>query len=654
MKIDKDRIKRVIPRLKWEAKGRLYHLQYLMRKYFGIRSTAGVRRTLGGSPSAFLRKNLQPVLLAHDSDPFQRILTDTELKESILTAAEHVMRDEFRLLHRYRSVKPDPDGHYPWSSDFFSGSRYPIKYKDYYTSVVLEEHKKHGEDLKGPWELSRLQFAVAPALAWRLTGKAEYAEKTIGLLRDWICVNVPDEGPNWKCAMESGIRAVNMMLAFQLILSYADLTDEFCLQFAESMQEHLRSILWNLENYAGRTYNHYLGDIIGILVITASCSFLRNASRLYSKYRDEFEKEIQRQVLPDGGSFEGSTCYHGLAGEIFALAAVIVENCGERFSEAYYDRLRLMRDFADTLAKPGSGDQPQIGDNDGGRIIEICPHRPLDYSWFLNLAGKLTGGYYADSSSGNLLSMMLGEAETRPGRPPEGGFTFPDFGLCGYRGAGLYVLLNATEAQKLGLGGHTHNDKLSVEINYRGEDFVVDPGSGVYTSDMAIHTKLRSVYAHSTVIVGGAEQNLGQVEGFFGNSHETRCGRCAAEKTESGWKLHGSAETAHGGESFRHRRTVEIEAKRVLISDEIEAVAPLGLQINFVLAPKTEIKMKNDTAELRHGDASLRMKAPGRWETEAGLYSPTYGNTEPCRILFCRLQLPDDGPAEYKTEILLN
>ena len=35
MKIDKDRIKRVVPRLLYEGKGKLYYLNYLLRKVSG-------------------------------------------------------------------------------------------------------------------------------------------------------------------------------------------------------------------------------------------------------------------------------------------------------------------------------------------------------------------------------------------------------------------------------------------------------------------------------------------------------------------------------------------------------------------------------------------------------------------------------------------
>lgn len=640
MKIDKDRIKRVVPRLLYEGKGKLYYLNYLLRKVSGPKEmNKKIEKLLGVSPKEFVQKNMKQIFITDkDADPFRKIRKNEEVYHDIIRAAEHTVNDRFYILHKYHDNVRDRNGHYQWNKDIFSGYVYFVRYKADYSKRVLDKSKGDRQDLKGPWELSRLQYIVAPALAWRLTGEKKYADKVINILADWIHVNVLDEGPNWNCAMENGIRAVNMLLAFQLIKDYEGITDEFCFLFIFGIYEHLYSVLWNLENYAGRTYNHYLGDIIGILAITASCPFFEKAKVLYRQYKGEFEREIRRQILPDGGNFEGSTCYHGLVGEMFALAALIVENHGETFSKSYYDRLYRMLAFSSSLAKLGSEEQPQIGDNDSGRVIEILPHPPLDYAWFINMSSMLTERCYRDTYYGDILSFMLGTSDTVKKETGKEKIFFPDFGIGGYRNEEIYVLLSATESQRHGLGGHTHNDKLSVELNYKGKDFITDPGSGVYTSDEKLHIRMRSVFSHSTVIVNGWEQNTGQTEGFFGNSYEAKCKINTPIQDSAGCMLCGMLQVENAAYSYTHIRRMRIKEHTIILSDEIEGENLSEVRINFVIAPYTKLEIDGNRVYLKKDGAEIKMTAVSKWEREEGVFSPSYGRTELCDILFVRVK----------------
>ena len=627
MNISSDRIRRIIPRLKHEVKKKVYYIKYACRimhpKNKRIRYT-----------SKYLRENINRVFVFKSAPSFETIKSNKKLYEDIIQAADKTVNDELYILHQYYNNLRNPNGHYKWHTDIFSGYTYPVKYKDYYTSAVFETDKQHHQDLKGPWEMSRLQFTVAPAIAWNLTEKDEYADKVIEILLDWIDVNILDEGPNWKNAMEAGIRVVNMLLAYQLIIDYKRISDKAANTIMRSIKEHLYYILWNLENYAGKTYNHYLGDIIGILAITASCPFLPNANNIYEEYKKEFEIQIERQILGDGGDFEGSTCYHCLVGEIFTLAAVIIKNHGESVSDKYISILKRMIIFSKMLQKPRTGFQPQIGDNDGGRVIEIVPHAPLDYSWFINMASSICGEGFIDDYQSALQSFLIQDNKINSANTDNlsngNAFCFPEFGVTGYSDAHLYCLLSATEAQRYGLGGHTHNDKLSVELSVDGVDFIADPGSGRYTSDFKVHRALRSILFHSTVIVDGREQNIKQCESFFGNSHETECIINMPKYETDHINLNGYIQS-FGSNDYRHERTISIYDKDTIwITDNVftKTKKENCLRINFSLAPDVEVTVNMDEAVLSSKGITVRLKINNAsWKVEESLYSPTYGKT---------------------------
>lgn len=111
----------------------------------------------------------------------------------------------------------------------------------------------------------------------------------------------------------------------------------------------------------------------------------------------KLEKEIEKQVYPDGADFEGSTCYHRLAWELFFYATLLLiinnknfrednftEVGNEMFGREYLERLYKMFEFVLYALKP-NGTMPQIGDNDSGRLHIFAKREVLDMRYLLSL-----------------------------------------------------------------------------------------------------------------------------------------------------------------------------------------------------------------------------------------------------------------------------
>ena len=60
---------------------------------------------------------------------------------------------------------------------------------------------------------------------------------------------------------------------------------------------------------------------------------------------------------------------------------------------------------------------------------------------------------------------------------------FSNGGYYILRNNDIYCFIRCGELSCRGQGGHSHNDQLSFELNVKGEDFIVDTGTGVYTAD---------------------------------------------------------------------------------------------------------------------------------------------------------------------------
>ncbi len=73
---------------------------------------------------------------------------------------------------------------------------------------------------------------------------------------------------------------------------------------------------------------------------------------------------------------------------------------------------------------------------------------------------------------------------------------YPHFGLYLYRSARLFLAIRCGSIGQDGLGGHAHNDQLSMDLTVDGDDWITDPGTYLYTPLPGRRNEYRSVKAH--------------------------------------------------------------------------------------------------------------------------------------------------------------
>lgn len=99
-------------------------------------------------------------------------------------------------------------------------------------------------------------------------------------------------------------------------------------------------------------------------------------------------------------------------------------------------------------------------------------------------------------------------------------YYFEKFGLIVLKGSRLFVSMVIDTAKNAMYPGHTHNDKLSVEIMVDGKYITRDTGTYVYTAASQIRDQFRSVKAHNTICIEGREQN--PFEGVWGMKKQAK------------------------------------------------------------------------------------------------------------------------------------
>ena len=432
--------------------------------------------------------------------------------QATLSAADRICDHVFDLLG---SGPVALGSEIDWHLDFKSGYRWDRRL--FYTEVPFGHVP--GVDIKVPWELSRGHHLPVLAQAYLLVGDERYAREAVAQIRAWLATNPPQFGVNWASPMDVAIRAVDWLWTAGLLSEAAECDDGFSGQLLAGLLAHGRFLRANLEVCGeGVTTNHYLADVVGLLYLGLCLPDLCEAGDWRTFATQALVREMDRQVLPDGVDYESSIPYHRLVTEMFLSATALCRHHGVQLPPPFRARLERMVEFVRAYTKP-NGLAPQVGDADDGRLHVLTGYGitdSRDHRHLLALGALLfeREEWWAAAGPAWPEALWFGGFRREPwNRPPQRAIrpvrsaAFSDSGLYIMRAHRDYVLINCNPVGTRGIGNHKHNDLLSLEVHFGGEDILVDPGSYLYTPDPETRNAFRGTAAHPTVMVDGAEQN---------------------------------------------------------------------------------------------------------------------------------------------------
>ena len=462
-----------------------------------------------------------------------------------------------------------------WTRDPLSNYVWPL---DYHRDIKLM--RTDGSDVRVLWELNRLGHFITLARAYSLTNDERYSAEFFAQLRSWAEQNPYGRGPNWSCAMEVALRAMNLVTAFETFRHSPQLTAEFLSFFLQLLQRHGNYIRRNLEFSYIATSNHYFSDVVGLLWLGLMLPELRGADEWRSFGLDQMLREMDKQVLPDGADFEASTGYHRFVTELLLYSFVLCRANNVEIEKRYWSKLQQMLSYIRAYLRP-DGFAPLIGDTDSGQVLPIGHRRADDHAYLLDIGAAV----FDDLTQ-------------------QGSQAFPHAGTYIMRHHDLYLCFNASGAGIHGRGSHGHNDALSIEVSARGRAFIVDPGTYVYSADLQKRHEFRSTAYHSTVQIDGREQNTTDpfVPFVIGNEAQP----CVLEWV-TGATLDRVVAEHYGYAPITHRRSVTFNKRdRVwLIDDEFFCDGEHIYEVRFHFDAGLDVKVRETAVEARDGDISL-------------------------------------------------
>jgi hypothetical protein len=373
-----------------------------------------------------------------------------------------------------------------------------------------------GLDPRMAWAIGRGEQWVALAQGAVLdpARRADLRAALAASVSDFAAENPVGHGVHWTSPTEAALRAWNLVLALWLLAaSGAPPGPELALDAARLLVATGRFVLAQLEDDAVVPDARLAADWLGLLACAEGLPEWPESPRWRSLALAGLDAALREQVNDDGTSFEGALSYQRLAVEIFTAVAVLGHGARRGAGRAFARRLAALyaalRELVTAL-----GDLPQLGDTDAGRVLALRDRPPGAGAWLLPFGAALLRqpGLLLRPGAGDAveLAWLLGPravesvAGARPGRRPRSA-TFPDGGFHVLRRGELEVFLSCGANGQRGLGGHSHNDKLAVELHAGGAALVCDGGMPSH-GDPELRDAFRSARAHATLLVDGLEQ----------------------------------------------------------------------------------------------------------------------------------------------------
>ncbi len=552
-----------------------------------------------------------------------------------------------------------------WHIDFKTGYRFNSRQ---YYAYIRPAAYPGGYDIKVPWELSRCQHFAWLGQAYWFTSDEKYAREFADQVMDWLAQNPPQFGVNWVCTMDVAIRAVNWLWGYYFFKDSTSLTDEFRLAFFKSLLAHGRHIMNNLEWSEKLTSNHYLSNIVGLVYLGILLPEFKEAGQWRKFGLQELEKEMFKQVYPDGVNFEASVSYHRLVTELFLSAVLLAQRNGYTFSQPFMERLEKMLEFTMYITKP-DGTVPLIGDNDNGRLHRLkvwaTPEREwLDHRYLLAIGAVLfdrddfaqaAGEQWEEANwlfgeQALIFKQTVEDKNLPPLDLPSRAFS--DAGLYIMRPDDWYLVVCAGPNGQNGNGGHAHNDKLSFELYAYGQSWIVDPGMYLYTANYEVRHQFRSTAFHNTLMVNGEEQNRCDAREPFRMTNDAEVSVIRWETDEMIDNLIGQ----HKGytrlpHSVTHQREFLLDAKQksLTIRDHLLLDSEMPQAALFLhFPPEGIVKKSKDDSCLQIRQANSDRLLMIQWKTGsieqielcAGEISWGYGHQLPAKYVYLPITAP--------------
>lgn len=500
-------------------------------------------------------------------------------------------------------------------------------------------------DIKLVWEPSRFDGLVALAGAAVMAADASQRQAAFdrcgAWIGDWVASNPWNLGPNWRCAQETALRMLNAWIADRLLRAsgadHAPALERF-------FREHCARIGPTMHYAMAQDNNHATSEAIGLYVggawlqRHARDTVLRRSGERWRRLgRVLFERLVARLVMADGSFAQHSVNYHRLFLDSACLLEIARRDAAdEPLSALTVQRLAGAAAWLAAFADPETGDAPNLGANDGARLLQLSRAVYRDFRPHAQLAVMLFSGQAAwcasEPNATNDLwrCFQLAPAEQRLSPAPSRLYLDGGYALLTRGDVRVFLRLPIFRFRP------SHADLLHLDLWWRGRNIVRDGGTFSYNTVPPWQTYFPGAAAHSGVQFGDRDPMPRLSRFLFG-------------RWPSPSELLFDAEAAVVACAFRdylggfHRREVRAHHDRLEMFDEVAsgpADPPAVLRLR--LEPGSWHVGRGGEVLDASGHVVIRAQVDGAetagLELTTGWESRAYGQRTEVPVVECRLK----------------
>lgn len=460
-----------------------------------------------------------------------------------------------------------------WLANPLTGQRMPAPERPWWQ---IPDFDPAVGDIKLIWELSRMDWVLALAQRVR-QGEQGALDRLNSWLADWCAHNPPYQGPNWKCGQEASIRVMHLACAASLLGQERETLPGL----QNLIALHLQRIAPTVQYAMAQDNNHGTSEAAA-LFIGGSWLMLQGdarATRWAATGRALLENRAARLIGEQGTFSQYSLNYHRVMLDTFSMA-----ECWRRalelpaFSAMWTARGLAATRWLHALTDPTTGDGPNVGANDGARLLQLTNTTYRDHRPSVQLAMVLFAGVraYGERGSWDHTPLWLGLNLPDEAAVPPASLQADDGGFMVLRSDTAMVMLRYPRFRFR----PSQADALHVDLWLDGHALLRDAGTYSYNTEAKWLDYFGGTAGHNTVQFDDRDQMPRLSRFLLGDWLRT-------ERLDP---VNSAAAGLQAGAGYRdrcgarHHRRVTLEDKRMVVLDQVEGFARRAV-LRWRLAP---------------------------------------------------------------------
>ncbi len=519
-------------------------------------------------------------------------------------------------LHWFWFHRVDAGSPPKWFKNPFDGSELSSDAQRKHWTELGDFNLNSG-DIKILWEPSRFYWLIDLARAYRVYGKKDYLYTINEWLDDWSANNPLNVGPNWKCGQETSIRILNLVQAAQILDQHKESEPALC----KLIEQHVKRVAANVRYAVAQDNNHGTSEAAGLIIGGAFLksnsqdeTIKKQAQKWIAKGRSLLEERTQYLISDDGSFSQHSTNYHRmLVDTLFLVEVYRREYDLERFSDDFYTKFIAAINWLEQMIDPLTGQVPNLGHNDGSRLLNTHGCSYVDYrpsvqtaSTLLHKSLRFDEGIWNESLF--WFDTDITQMSVEPIKKKTGILD------------GRYLILNEKRAWgMLRLPGFkfrpAQNDLFHFDFWVDGKNVACDAGSFSYAEPAG--EKFTSVESHNTVQFGDKEP-MPKI-GKFLHTHWVQSIQEQVFRTKGDVKFwEGKMRDFRGNQ---HHREISVTGNTWKIRDHVESAGDIVVLRWHLSVKMEEVELKKNRIELENCVISFNTDAKVKLEkAERSLY----------------------------------